>query len=392
MSLAILICFIILTVDSIPSIHSHNKVHSRLRRREFVQEEVRKSMLNYMTSIKGEITDIVIEEMIGYYNSQRMKLYYLENEVSNIKNSSLPIRNTSRILRNLAERLLKEQQSVAMNLSSMEYKIKNLTTVLHNVLNDLHQQQKPVQHVRRLVSAKQSAQNHQAPIDCDDVFSQQLSPVREGIFRIKPRFATESFDVKCIFENNIGWTVIQRRINGTIDFYRRWNDYKNGFGDLQSEFWIGNEKIHQLTVQGRYILRIDIQPWNAPMRIAEYGKFSVDNENENYKLLISQFRSNISTAGDSLSPSWDSANGIPFSTYDRDLDNLFYDNCALTYHGAWWFTNCFQSHLNGAYIRSPLALQNTARNGLHWSTYDLYHSMKATTIRIRRQNTFEMNH
>ncbi|CAM2730244.1 unnamed protein product, partial [Rotaria socialis] len=49
-------------------------------------------------------------------------------------------------------------------------------------------------------------------------------------------------------------------------------------------------------------------------------------------------------------------------------------------------------HLNGAYIRSPLALQNTARNGLHWSTYDLYHSMKATTIRIRRQNTFEMNH
>ncbi|CAF5226809.1 unnamed protein product, partial [Rotaria magnacalcarata] len=129
-----------------------------------------------------------------------MKLYYLENEVSNIKNSSLPIRNTSRILRNLAERLLKEQQSVAMNLSSMEYKIKNLTTVLHNVLNDLHQQQKPVQHVRRLVSAKQSAQNHQAPIDCDDVFSQQLSPVREGIFRIKPRFATESFDVKCIFE------------------------------------------------------------------------------------------------------------------------------------------------------------------------------------------------
>ncbi|CAF5084159.1 unnamed protein product, partial [Rotaria socialis] len=74
-----------------------------------------------MTSIKGEITDIVIEEMIGYYNSQRMKLYYLENEVSNIKNSSLPIRNTSRILRNLAERLLKEQQSVALNLSSMEY-------------------------------------------------------------------------------------------------------------------------------------------------------------------------------------------------------------------------------------------------------------------------------
>ncbi len=51
----------------------------------------------------------------------------------------------------------------------------------------------------------------------------------------------------------IAWTVIQRRINGTIDFYREWNEYKNGFGDLQTEFWLGNEKIHQLTNQGQYL-------------------------------------------------------------------------------------------------------------------------------------------
>ncbi|CAF3243118.1 unnamed protein product [Rotaria sp. Silwood2] len=138
-------------------------------------------------------------------------------------------------------------------------------------------------------------------------------------------------------------------------------------------------------------LRIDLQPWDSHIRIAEYGQLALDNESQNYKLQISQFRSNISTAGDSLSSSWDNANGIPFSTYDHDYDNLFYDNCALTYHGAWWFTNCFQSHLNGAYIRSPLALQNTARNGLHWNSYALYHSMKHTTMRIRRQNTFEMD-
>lgn len=50
----------------------------------------------------------------------------------------------------------------------------------------------------------------------------------------------------------LAWTIIQRRFNGTIDFYRNWNNYKNGFGDLRSEFWLGNEKIHQLTNQGRY--------------------------------------------------------------------------------------------------------------------------------------------
>ncbi|CAF1509837.1 unnamed protein product [Rotaria sp. Silwood1] len=392
-SFAILIYFIILTVDSIPSIHlhsnlnKHNKIHTRLHRRELVQEEVRKTMLNYMISLKGEITDIVIEEMIDYYNNQRMKLYYLENELFNIKNLSLPIQNISQLINNFILHLSYEQNLFALNITLMEYKIKNLTIILNNLLNDIHQQQKPIQHVRRLVSIKKDFQ-HQTPIDCDDVYSQQPSLVHEGIFRIKPRFASESFDVKCIFENNIGWTVIQRRINGTIDFYRGWNDYKNGFGDLRTEFWLGNEKIHLLTNQGRYILRVDLQPWDSPIRIAEYGQFALDNESQYYKLQISQFRSNISTAGDSLTSSWDNANGIPFSTYDHDFDNLFYDNCALTYHGAWWFTNCFQSHLNGAYIRSPLALQNTARNGLHWNTYALYHSMKQTTMRIRRLNTF----
>ena len=134
-----------------------------------------------------------------------------------------------------------------------------------------------------------------------------------------------------------------------------------------------------------FSLRIDLKPWDSFDRFAEYGQFSILNEQQNYKLQISQFHANISTAGDSLSSSWDNANDASFSTFDHDNDQLFYDNCALTYHGAWWFTNCFQSHLNGAYIRSPLALQNTARNGLHWNTYALYHSMKETTMRIRRK-------
>ncbi len=61
--------------------------------------------------------------------------------------------------------------------------------------------------------------------------------------------------MKCVFETKegIGWTIIQQRINGLVDFYRGWNDYENGFGDLQTEFWLGNKKIHQLTSQGQYM-------------------------------------------------------------------------------------------------------------------------------------------
>jgi hypothetical protein len=33
--------------------------------------------------------------------------------------------------------------------------------------------------------------------------------------------------------------VLQRRQNGSVDFYRDWNNYTQGFGDVNGEFWIG---------------------------------------------------------------------------------------------------------------------------------------------------------
>jgi len=120
---------------------SISSTRSRFRRREFVQEEVRKMMLNYLTNIKGEITDIVVDELIDYYNRQTLKLYYLENELIHIKNSSLSMIN------NIVRRISKQQHSFESNISLMEYKIKNLT----KILNEL-KQEKSIQYVRKPVS------------------------------------------------------------------------------------------------------------------------------------------------------------------------------------------------------------------------------------------------
>ena len=33
--------------------------------------------------------------------------------------------------------------------------------------------------------------------------------------------------------------VFQRRMDGTVDFYRKWETYSRGFGNPEKEFWLG---------------------------------------------------------------------------------------------------------------------------------------------------------
>ncbi len=56
-----------------------------------------------------------------------------------------------------------------------------------------------------------------------------------------------------------GWTIFQRRVDGSVDFYRNWVDYKNGFGNLTTEFWLGLDKIHRLSSSEQNVLRVDLE-------------------------------------------------------------------------------------------------------------------------------------
>ncbi|XP_035826392.1 fibrinogen C domain-containing protein 1-like [Aplysia californica] len=162
-----------------------------------------------------------------------------------------------------------------------------------------------------------------------------------------------------------GWIVIQlclqRRASADVDFFRGWADYKNGFGDLSGNFWLGLEKIHQLTSQvsclhfdtmdcpntlssrshhqGRYELRFDLR-FQGKNYYASYNKFSLSGEKENYRIQISGFSGNVKDRDMAYH------NGEQFSTKDRDNDS-WGDNCAKTYHGAWWYKSCHHVNLNG---------------------------------------------
>ena len=78
--------------------------------------------------------------------------------------------------------------------------------------------------------------------------------------------------------------MFQRRLDGSVDFYRGWSDYKNGFGSTSGEFWLGNDNIHSLTSIGSHILRIDMETFDGDTRLVEYTDFSFDSESTYYAL------------------------------------------------------------------------------------------------------------
>ena len=113
---------------------------------------------------------------------------------------------------------------------------------------------------------------------------------------------------------NGGWTVFQRRRDGSEDFYRNWADYVAGFGNLKREFWLGLDHIHCLTSAApRTELRVDLADFQGNYKYAQYSFFCVGNSGTNYTLNIASY---TGTAGDSINYQ----NGMQFSTKDRDND------------------------------------------------------------------------
>ena len=131
--------------------------------------------------------------------------------------------------------------------------------------------------------------------------------------------------------------MFQRRKDGSVDFYRGWNDYKTGFGQLTAEFWLGNDKIHRLTASRPSSLRVELEDWDGVRAYAKYERFSIGDEQALYRLEVGSFSG---TAGDSL---LSNHNNMAFTTKDRDNDMWKTQaNCAVAFTGAWWYKGCLR--------------------------------------------------
>ena len=77
--------------------------------------------------------------------------------------------------------------------------------------------------------------------DCQDAFENGERD-SGGIFFLKPDPDWQIIKAVCQFDSTSGWTVIQRRLDGSVDFFRYWNDYVSGFGFVSGEYWIGERE------------------------------------------------------------------------------------------------------------------------------------------------------
>ncbi|KAK5869719.1 hypothetical protein PBY51_024417 [Eleginops maclovinus] len=208
--------------------------------------------------------------------------------------------------------------------------------------------------------------------DCHDLFvrGQRAS----GVYTIQPE-SSRPFSVLCEMTSEGGWTVIQKRHDGSQSFNQLWESYKTGFGSLNGEFWLGLENIHALSQQGPYVLQVELSDWAGEQQHQAQYQLKLEGEEKRFALhleSLSGVQEKIMTTGKS---------GLPFSTVDIDNDLSADINCAELLSGGWWFSSCGESNLNGRYARRPR--HQSRRQGMFWtSTKGQNYSVKTTLLKM----------
>ena len=227
-------------------------------------------------------------------------------------------------------------------------------------------------YLKPLKGSEISAVPNKIPRDCMELKSFGL---KDGVYAIQNKKGS-SIKVFCdMTTDGGGWIVMQKRFDGSVDFNRDWNNYRNGFGDVKGEHWIGNEFVHQYTNAYPTEMMVEGIAFDGTNASAKMQNFKLSNEASKY---IFEY-----DTCDGLCANWFYVIGKKFTTLDNDNDWSNGGNCAMAYSGGgWWYQNCFHVNLNGKYS----AVQSVQfALGIHWDDFRRrYESLKNTTMLVRR--------
>ncbi|CAG2251543.1 Ryncolin-2,Angiopoietin-related protein 1,Ficolin-1-A,Angiopoietin-1,Ryncolin-1,Angiopoietin-2,Fibroleukin,Fibrinogen-like protein 1,Ficolin-2,Ficolin-1,Fibrinogen-like protein A,Ficolin-1-B,Fibrinogen gamma chain,Ryncolin-3,Angiopoietin-related protein 2,Ryncolin-4,Techylectin-like protein [Mytilus edulis] len=227
----------------------------------------------------------------------------------------------------------------------------------------------------RLTLAGYTGTADQEPTDCSKMPMGSIN----GVYKIFTN--NRCINVYCDMIDN-GWTVIQRRQDGSVDFYRDWLDYKKGFGNVSGEYWLGNDNIFNILNGKSYSLRFDLENWSDERSYAQYETFNIADESEEYNLTLAGYKG---TAGDAVVDPTTEISGQLFSTSDSDNDNWSGGNCANFNKAGWWYAKesmdeyyCTWVNPNGMYY------DGYQEENVYWHPWtNSFESMKSVTMKIK---------
>ncbi|GFU00907.1 techylectin-5A [Nephila pilipes] len=310
-----------------------------------------------------------------------------------------PINSMDNLVESLSRSTREIREEIQQGIQGLDSKLQNLTAIAqsHPICDSIDTSEStvtarkavmpfdriPIQNLDensrrgKSDSCTKTVQNVPNPKSCADL--RKGGATCDGIYVVFPK-GRRAVRVLCdMTTDGGGWTVLMRRGDfkeKMTSFNRNWLSYKNGFGDSEGEFWIGNDVMNFMTSEEQNILRIHMSAFDGDEINLDYSSFSVGNESTNFMLNLGQPIDGSIPAANSLKYH----DKHPFSTFDRKNDN-FAQNCAATYKGGWWFNGCYFGFLTGEYFKPEDKRQNW--EGILWYDWKGNAALKGAEMMIR---------
>ncbi|XP_013400590.1 uncharacterized protein LOC106166537 [Lingula anatina] len=172
-----------------------------------------------------------------------------------------------------------------------------------------------------LVDDAASRHYTKVPHDCADYYGV------DGVHCINVNSMNRQLRVSC----EEGWTVLMRRTGPDLSFDRPWLEYRDGFGDVTGDHWLGLEAFHHLTNQGNYSFMVEVKSLITGRYYWEsHHGFRIGPESEKY--VFNEFPQGVGNLSQNA-VYWSFLFDMPFSTFDAENDNDDNRNCAEAFEG-----------------------------------------------------------
>nr|XP_033806062.1 angiopoietin-related protein 5 isoform X2 [Geotrypetes seraphini]XP_033806063.1 angiopoietin-related protein 5 isoform X2 [Geotrypetes seraphini] len=358
-----------LTHSSAKEVVSARSLSARAELEAILKEASGAEMKNKLTEIAHNTEKCSLPCEVQNKNIREEKHYICRNLQSSLITYA---RSTKKMLKNMLE----DQQRSLDYLSNQVSELMSHVLILNAEV--MKKQMNPIPH--------RPTQTH--GYDCTDIIDTvgSISETPTGLYVIQPEGTKYSFEVFCDMDyRGGGWTVIQRRIDGLIDFQQLWFDYVNGFGDLSGEHWLGLKNIFDIVNQKStsFMLHVALESEEGNSAYAVYDNFWLEDETQLFKMHVGRYSG---TAGDAFRGyrKEDNQNAMLFSTSDSDNDGLAAESCSgMNNKTGWWFNQCGLANLNGPHLVTRKGVQCK----IHWDTWtenEKIVKIKTASMKIRR--------